>query len=321
MGKRTSYKIPIIILSFFCAGIIIFFVVTGEDTITNLNRMNNPHYLRFQYSAYCDDSIFYAESFKHILIRNNDSLSRRNNPIRLGIISHHLLIKDLIADYFTKLAFEGQPSTIIIIGPNHRSRGFHSLAISELPWITPFGIVNPDLPIIRQLLETRFVDLDENAFYDEHSISALVPFIRKTFPKTLIVPIIIKPDADTSLILDLAIWLAKYARTSNMLILASLDFSHYQTSYIAQQQDKVSLDIIRLFDTNRWKDAFVDSRKSLLLILKLAVLTNSKQYEIIHHTNSGFLEKKPKEPCTSYINLVFRSSLGRNLTYNTVDQF
>jgi AmmeMemoRadiSam system protein B len=216
------------------------------------------------------------------------------------------VIKDLISAYFARLASEIQPSTIVLVGPNHRSRGKHSMAISQLSWKSPFGIVHPDSLLAQDLVDARLVDQDENAFYDEHSIGALIPFIKRYFPCALIVPIIVKPDADTSKVLKLASWLAANTDTPKTLILASLDFSHYRTSAIAQREDKISLGIIRSFEVDRCNEAFVDSRKSLMLILQVALLTRSTDYEIIDHTNSGIIENKLERPCTSYINSVFR---------------
>lgn len=307
MDKRASSKAVAILLAVFCAGVSCLLTVASKGTASDRGQYGRGYYLQYQFSTLSDDSNFYAEAFQRISPEKLSPSKQQVSPVQIGIVSHHLLIKNLIAEYFAKIASEIQPSTIILIGPNHRSRGKHPLSISQLPWKTPFGFVHPDLPFIRELTESRFVDLDENAFYNEHSIGALVPFIQRYFPKSFLVPIVVKPDADTSEVLHLASWLAQHTQPAHTLVLASLDFSHRQTSSIAQQQDGISLDVIRSFHYDQWKRAFVDSRKSLLLILQLAILTHSTQFELVQHTNSGILENKPGEPCTSYINSIFRS--------------
>ena len=263
------------------------------------------HYLEYQYSTFSENSDFFTEA---ILAAGERSIPtpRNHHKPRVGVVSHHLLAKDLIADFFRRLSVECQPTTIVLIGPNHRSRGRDPIASSALSWKTPLGFVHPDHCLLEEMLQMQAVNLNEDAFYNEHSIGSLVPFVRAFFPKTRIVPLIVRPDADTTRVLEVADWLADNLR-DNTLVIGSLDFSHYKTSAAAQLEDEQTLEIMRTFRYDQWSNSHVDSRKTLLLLLRLVAQRNWRELDIVHHTNSGILIDSLNEPCTSYINCLFRS--------------
>ena len=266
---------------------------------------SKKHYLKNQYSISSDRPEYYLSSIDKVIHnkRKEKSISIDTVlPIRWGIVSHHLLIKDLIADYFLRLSKVSHPKTIVLIGPDHFSRSQFPITISKLPWKTPFGLINPDNKIIHDLLESHIANNDENAFYNEHSIGALVPFIKYYFPKTRIVTIIIRCDATVK---DGQV-IAQFLSTKNspdVLSIASLDFSHYKTSEVAQHEDSITIDILRHFDIGRYKDTFVDSHIALFTVMETYQELHANRLKIIHHTNSGIVSGKLKDPCTSYFNL------------------
>ena len=223
-----------------------------------------------------------------------------NGRVRARTISHHLFIRDLIARYFNELARRVHPGTIILIGPNHHARGRSPIAISALRWKTPFGFVDPDISRIREIAGTGLAQVEEEPFVHEHSIGALVPFIRRTFPGARIVPIIYKKDAERRDCVKLAEVIA--GEMEGAVVLASLDFSHYKTSSEAEAEDKASLGVLRSLAWDRVDEAFVDSRPALLTLMSLCRIIGAGSVEVIEHTNSGILSHDPAVPCTSYIN-------------------
>ncbi len=261
---------------------------------------SKKHYLKYQYSISSDRPDYYLSSIEKI--RDKSIAIDTVLPIRWGIVSHHLLIKDLIAEYFLRLSKVAHPKTIVLIGPDHFSRSQYQITISKLPWKTPFGILQPDIEIVRELIDSRIADNDENAFYNEHSIGALVPFIKYYFPKARIVTIIIRSDATIKEGLALAKFIISL-KSPDVLPIASLDFSHYKTSEIAQREDSITIDILNHFDISRYKKAFVDSHIALYTVMESCQMLHTYNLKIIHHTNSGIESGKLKDPCTSYFNL------------------
>lgn len=298
MGRATAYSLTGIIL--FCLPLI----SCGSDG--KGYRHGKRYYLAEQYSVFSDDRAYFSRSIA--AAQSRLSASARNpafagKGVRIGIVSHHLLIRNLIAEYVLRLAEESHPKTIILLGPNHASRGPYRVTISELPWKTPFGLVQPDRALAREL--EGIASVDEDAFYNEHSIGALVPFIRYVFPRSKIVPLIFRSDTDTATAAMLARILASRC-SEDVLIIASLDFSHYKTSAVAMEQDSATFEIIREFDVSRYREAFVDSRPVLYTVLAICRELQLTRIEVIHHTNSALEEGKPEELCTSYMNLFFR---------------
>jgi hypothetical protein len=261
---------------------------------------SKKHYLKYQYSISSDRPDYYLSSINKW--QDNSIAVDTVLPIRWGIVSHHLLIKDLIAEYFLRLSEVVHPKTIVLIGPDHFSRSQYQITLSNLPWKTPFGILQPDIEIVRKLLESHIAYNDENAFYNEHSIGALVPFIKYYFPKTRIVTIIIRSDATIKEGQALAKFIISL-KSPDVLPIASLDFSHYKTSEVAQREDSTTFDILSHFDISRYKKAFVDSHIALYTVMESCQMLHTYNLKIIDHTNSGIETGKLDVPCTSYFNL------------------
>jgi len=270
-----------------------------------------PFYLHYQYASFADDTALYANAYRSAGESPEEVWGKgpaccagpaegRSCSIRAGTISHHLYIRDLIARYFTGLARRVHPGTIILIGPNHHARGRSPIAISALRWRTPFGFVEPDTAKIRRIAATGLARVEEEPFVNEHSIGALVPFIRRTFPGARIVPIIYKKTAERRDCVKLARVIAE--ETGDALVLASLDFSHYKISRQAEEEDRASLRVLRSLAGDEVDEAFVDSRPALLTLISLCRIIGAGSVEVIQHTNSGILSHDPAVACTSYIN-------------------
>ncbi len=306
MGQRSPRRQSLITLVTALVTVLLFLNLALNRGVSEKTSAESDYYLPCQYSSFSDDTALYAEAIRVA----HAEVQRRPSDVvdtpSVGIVSHHLLIRNLIAEYFEKLSKVVQPATIVLIGPNHRARGVTPIAVSALGWKTPFGTVWPGRDLMTGMIRAKLVSVNEDAFFNEHSVASLVPFLRAYFPATRLIPIIVRADADTADILRLSDWLAKNL-SSDYLLLGSLDFSHYRTSDRAQHEDSVSMGILRDVQVSRWREAYVDSRKALLLILRYASFRGYNDLEIVQHTNSGILMHSPEARCTSYINCTFRT--------------
>jgi hypothetical protein len=275
-----------------------------------------PFYLPYQYSSFADDTALYSDACKSTgpgqverrdaggAVRGDPLEAVRRGRIRAGTVSHHLFVRNLIAQYFTQLSRSVHPGTIILLGPNHHARGHSPIALSALRWRTPFGFVSPDRDVIRRISETGLARVDEEAFVNEHSIGALAPFIRRTFPEARLVPIIFKKGADRGECVRLARIIAGLA--DRALVLASLDWSHYMTSREADVEDRASLAVLCSMSEDRVDEAFVDSRPAMLALLSFCRDIGAESVDVVQHTNSGIVSHHLHAPCTSYINCIIR---------------
>ena len=273
---------------------------------------SRPFYLSCQYASFADDTALYTGAYRNAggLAGSGGETGRvvggaagregRRGTVVAGTVSHHLFARELIARYFTELARCVHPRTIIVIGPNHHARGHSPVALSALRWRTPFGFLEPDSKTIGNISRAGLACIEEEPFVNEHSIGALVPFIRTSFPGSRIVPVIFKKAANREDCIRLAGVLS--GLMDSTLVLASLDFSHYKTSREAEREDAASLRVLRSLSTERIDEAFVDSRPALLTLMQLCKNLGATNVEVVQHTNSGILSHNPRVPCTSYIN-------------------
>lgn len=259
-----------------------------------------------QFASFSDDSMLYLDAYRSASLTPGGAPPVNAGEIRCGTVSHHLFARELIAGYFIMLAHSAHPRTIVLLAPNHKARGHEPIALSALPWKTPFGLVEPDTELIDTLERSTLARVDEEAFLNEHSIGALAPFIARSLPGARLVPVIFRRDADRSACRALSSVLSR--KMKGALVLASLDFSHYKRSAEAQREDRASLGVLASLDADHVDRAFVDSRPALLTLLSLCPLIGATKLEIVHHTNSGIMARRPADPCTSYINAFFLSS-------------
>lgn len=148
------------------------------------------------------------------------------------------------AHAFFDIAKRGIPETVVIVGPSHH-RISHPLAVSLEPWRTPLGLAETDKDLARQLVGGNIVHCDED-FAREHSLEVEVPFLQHLSKSLKIAPLIMMDQslaAARSVGERLAAVLAKN-RDRSIGILASTDFTHYETAERAAAQDRFALDAI-----------------------------------------------------------------------------
>lgn len=263
--------------------------MSGRERKNHVDGENlSTHY------PYFSNIDFYEEAYKQA----NGQIFSTKDKIYGGIIPHHLIVKDKIAAFFESIA-NNNYETIVLMGPNHAAAGQNDIIISQSKWQTPYGELRPDLDLIANLNELN-PGRGENLFASEHSISSLVGFIKRSFPNAKLVPIIIKPNTTKKTCDRLANNLKKYTNLDKTLVLASVDFSHYQPANVADWHDQKSLNVIEDFDYDNLYNLEIDSPSTIYTLLKYLDLGGVKKSKLIFSTNSGNLMNKPDEPTTSH---------------------
>ncbi|NUM25054.1 MAG: AmmeMemoRadiSam system protein B [Candidatus Buchananbacteria bacterium] len=250
------------------------------------------------HSANPDDKDFFETAY-HFADKNIDLSGKR---VVAGIIPHHLLAADLIADFFHNL--EGQNyDSIILLGPNHFLSGQSDIITSAYDWQTPYGILEHDDDTLHDLLFVSGLDVgvEESVVQGEHAISSEVAFIKKTFPQAKFTPLILKPGVNQQQAVELAETLFKISQDKKILVLVSADFSHYKTSQEAQRDDVRSIAAITNFDFSSIYDIDVDSPPSIYTLLKFSQL-NGAGFELLDNSNSALLSGRADlTSTTSYV--------------------
>lgn len=278
------------------AGGIVFFV-RGQTDSERFQKSSSPYPALFWSEKGFTESVRKAEP------RDPSPLAN----IRAGILPHHLLASDLIAEEFSTIALKENPKTIILVGPNHNNRGGAILS-SVRPWGTPFGKVESDTAVVESLHSSSVVSLWNDGFEEEHSIGAIVPFVKHYFPNAQIVPIVIRSDIGRVSAERLGKSLAALLNDESVLLLASIDFSHYQTRAEAERNDQETWQAIKAFDLqllSTFGNDHLDAPWTLVAFLAALKEKGILGMKLLQNTNSGALANDNTLLTTSYFTVLF----------------
>lgn len=211
------------------------------------------------------------------------------------IVNHHLLAPQLLQQGLAELATQ-EPRIIILISPNHFSRGHYPIIMSQRDWEVP-----GDHTFISKLAATKLAYVEEMPFEKEHGIYNITPYIAQVIPHVRIVPIIVKDSATDEQIDALAKEIIKTAPRGTRVV-GSFDFSHNLPTPVAQFHDMQSMSVLRAFDFAGLKKIDTDSRPGIRLVLKIMEGQNARGVDILANTNSGLLMQDPNYlDTTSYV--------------------
>lgn len=154
---------------------------------------------------------------------------------------------------YHKLAREGVPETIIIIGPNHTGVGSPISIMPPSIWETPLGTVQVDAEATEEIVkESGIVDVDSSAHAYEHSLEVQVPFLQYLFGGNFkIVAIVMAlqtPEAARAL--AEGIYNAMRNLDRDYVVLASSDLNHYESHEVTVKKDMLALEKITALDTD-----------------------------------------------------------------------
>ncbi len=258
----------------------------------------------FFFSVYEPDVVFASEPNDKEFYETASSFKKKSmdfseSPVGM-IVPHHLLAADLIAEAFSNLKPEDY-ETVVLISPNHFDIGDSKVISSGYPFDTPYGRLETDSRLFRQLAKGGTVSPNEEVFSREHGILGEVSFIKKYLPDVKVLPLVLKPNLSDHEVDALVDKLIDISRSRRTLVILSADFSHYKTSQEAQADDKRSLIVLSSGDPNKAKNAEIDTKPGLRLIMEYAKKLGSK-FSVLNNSNSAILSGVDDvEETTSYI--------------------
>jgi len=204
------------------------------------------------------------------------------------------------AHAYARLAEDGAPETVILMGPNHRAIGAPIAILSRGVFRTPLGEVPIDTSTaetIEQLVPV--VREDENAHIPEHSLEVQLPFLQTVAPKGRIVPIVfgrVYYDSETVEVLKalgkaLASLLGDPAY--HRVLIASTDLMHYVPRDEAYRMDEIALQAVREVDGERLMEEVFRRDISMCGVMPTATMLFAlreegiTQGEVLCHYTSG----------------------------------
>ncbi|NLC57085.1 MAG: AmmeMemoRadiSam system protein B [Armatimonadetes bacterium] len=170
----------------------------------------------------------------------------------LGLVCPHagLIYSGYAAAHaYRALALDGPLEVAVILCPNHHGMGADNAVWPEGAWQTPLGPVPVDAALATAIQEAcGLVTPDVLPHLNEHAVEVQLPFLQLLYgPSLAIVPIAMKhyslPDC-----VALGEAIAEACRERRAVIIASSDFSHYESAARARAQDRYALDAIARLD-------------------------------------------------------------------------
>ncbi len=150
---------------------------------------------------------------------------------------------------FFQVASDGKPEHVIILGPNHRGVGT-SLAVSTAAeWETPLGKVKVDEVGARNLLaESTKLKKDDAAHAYEHSLEIQLPFLQYLYGDEFNILPVCMGSQDLATSQEVGKAIARAFSPQDTLIIASSDFTHYESHSSAKKKDGIALQAIERLD-------------------------------------------------------------------------
>lgn len=204
------------------------------------------------------------------------------------------------AHAYARLAEDGAPETVILMGPNHRAIGAPIAIISHGAFKTPLGEVPVDSAVAEAIHEKApVVREDENAHLPEHSLEVQLPFLQTVAPHAQIVPIVfgrVYYDRETvEALKELGKVLASLLGdpAHHRVLISSTDLMHYVPRDEAYRMDEIALQAVREVDGERLIEEVFRHDISMCGVMPTAVMLFAlrqlgiTQGEVLCHYTSG----------------------------------
>ncbi len=199
-----------------------------------------------------------------------------------AISAHHLLVADKIAALFESVG-SNKTKTVVLISPNHFGIGKSTAQTTNGIWNTPYGQLETDEKAVGRILNNSILTNEQLVFTKEHGISALTPFIKRSFPNAKLVPITIHESFSAEDATTLGNAIAD--QLPNAVVIASIDMSHYMPNYAASYHDEVTLNAIESGGCNNC-ELEIDANSVLQTLFAINQNRQSQKWTQTHHGSS-----------------------------------
>jgi len=226
--------------------------------------------------------------------------------VMAGIIPHHITASTMISGFFELLPSDFF-DLVIILAPNHEG-SLADVVTSYRHWDIGNGVfTNQDF--IKTLLTESSINTAISHHYMEfdHSASILIPFIYYYLPNVQVAPLLLNRTLSLERTRMLFYWLNDWVAESgqNILLLCSIDFSHFLTAPEARARDMVTKNAIEQRNFHKIHtlcDFYLDSPASLIIFLMYIDELNLYLQIIDHSDATEFLGQL--DETTSYMVIV-----------------
>ncbi len=239
-----------------------------------------------------------AAELRHMVTEYLGHVEAQPRVVRAAIVPHAGLMYSgqCAAHVFGRISL---PDVIVILAPNHTGAGLPRQASlwGRGKFETPIGPVRVAEQFAEEVSRrSALVADDRSAHRREHAIEVELPFIHMMAPEANIVPLVLSWD-DWARCKALADSLATIIRDSstNTLLLASSDMTHYEPAESAALKDRLALDAVESLDgadllqTCREHNVTMCGRAPAATALEAARQLGGTRAEIVDYRHSGWV--------------------------------
>ena len=227
-------------------------------------------------------------------------LYETDGEILCGTVPHHLTAGKMIAGFLkTAASSRTETETVFITATMHYPEGA-PLCTSFLDWSTPFGTAECDTEMTEQLASALGAETDDDMASLDHSVSALIPYVKYYFPEAKIAFLLVANSAPDDTPEKISALLEEFAEEKNCLFVFSADFSHYLKPFETEIRDEETLEAVMAQDYARvaqMTDSNVDSPHCLGTFMRLSSALGGETV-LLDHSNSFEISDLPYNDTT-----------------------
>jgi len=237
---------------------------TAGESLTNKN-LTGQATTEFVTCPHFDEQLFGENKAKAQAYENlNSTLIGFTSP-------HYAPVMYLTASALQTAAQTGSYDTVVIAAPNHTGEGL-PVIVGDVGLDTAFGRMSVDWELTKAILQSlgsAKCGANRERMLDDHSATTLVPYVKYYLPNVKIVTLLLSRGAQTADLEKITDCLWQAADTKKILLISSIDFSHYQDYNQTLKNDEETIKAItdEKWDyLKTWHGEHLDSPESFLAL-------------------------------------------------------
>ena len=229
--------------------------------------------------------------------------------IAAGVVPHHNTAAVLISGFFNRAANHADYyDLVIILAPNHEG-AIANVVLSYRNWDIGGGVLT-NRQFVEDLMAAEGINtaISHGLMETDHSASILIPYIYHYLPGVPVAPVLLNRALSFNATVTLFNWLNDWIAASgkNVLLVASIDFSHFLTVPRSRQADQITKEAIFSNDLRRIHEMnyhHLDSAAAMIIFL-MYLQEMGLVPEIAAHTDASEFLGPWLDETTSYMVIV-----------------
>jgi len=233
----------------------------------------------------------------------------QNEKIFAGVVPHHNTAAVLISGFFAQASNHVDDyDLVIILAPNHEGE-LASVVLSYRDWDIGNGVFTCR-QFVNDLMDAEGINtaIGHSLMELDHAASILIPYIYHYLPDTKVAPILLNRTLSFDATIQLFYWINTWVASSdkNILLVASIDFSHFLTVPQSREMDRVTKEAIFSHDLHRihaMNYHYLDSTAAMIIFLMYLEYLGLPP-QIVAHTDASEFLGPGLDETTSYMIIV-----------------